>query len=632
MTFYNVIASIYITIITYFEEGICMKLLKKQQNSKTIQHLRNIKIRNRLLFIFLFVSLVPVTCIGFYAYKVYTKSINDKLERSNNQAMYLLNQNFITELDSFRMYIGTISINEDCQRILSQAGTDDYVINDKDIQTINDFRTKVPFPSIYLKNLRILDRNRNIVYDLGYDDINSERFAEIVETIDEASPDDSLQYIHTYRGKDKIVLARKVYNVANLDEHIGYILVYLDENFFSNTLFTNVSFGNDSNIMLVRSDGYIISSQERSLLGTQINTNLLKKIQKNKDTLGKTFYFAENKEKQVVISTYNDNLDYYLIATFPYSYISDETRLINIVLMGIALFLILFCLYITLLVYNSIMQPINHIVSVCGATSGENLNIAIGDTCQDELGFLGRSIDGMIQEIQMFNVRWTHNQEQKRNLELEVLQYQINTHFLFNTLNSLRVVAQMNDVPILEKGISSLSFLLQQTLVKKQELIPISLEIENLNHYFTIQSIRYAGMFEVEYHLDEKTLSYEIPRFVLQPLAENAIIHGTADNEEPITISVESRFIDQNTIEIMLHDNGCGFDSKNNVRASKTHTSGIGVNNVEKRIKLHYGSQYGLKIESTLKEGTACYLTIPCRLYVKKEIETDDKNSADLLS
>lgn len=607
-----------------------MKLLKNKQNLPSFKHIRKIKIRNRLLFIFLFVSLVPVTCIGLYAYKVYTRSINDKLERSNNQAMYLLNQNFITELDSFRMYIGTISINEDCQRILSQAGTKDYIINEKDIQTINDFRTKVPFPSIYLKNLRILDRNRNIVYDLGYDDINSERFAEIVETIDNASPNDSLQYIHTYRGKDKIVLARKVYNVNNLDEHIGYILVYLDENFFSNTLFTNVSFGDDSNIMLVRGDGYIISSQERSLLGKQMDNTLLAEMQIQKGPLPHTFYPTEHEKKQVLISTYNEELDYYLVATFPYSYISNETRLINIVLMGIALFLILFCIYITLLVYSSIMQPINHIVAVCTTASGENLDIAIADSSPDELGFLGRSIDGMIRQIKMFNIRWANNQEQKRNLELEVLQYQINTHFLFNTLNSLRIVAQMNDVPILEQGISSLSFLLQQTLVKKQELIPISLEIENLNHYFTIQSIRYAGMFEVNYQLDKDTLSYEIPRFVLQPLAENAIIHGTSDDEDPITILVESHFKDADTIEIILSDNGCGFDPKNTDRSKRSRTSGIGVNNVEKRIKLHYGDSYGLRIESIPKSGTKCYLTIPCKLCDLRMQENDDKEKNEI--
>lgn len=599
-----------------------MKPLRISSNSKLINFLRNFKIRNRLLCIFLFVSLVPVSCIGIYAYYVYTQSINEKLGRSNNQAMYLLNQNFIPELNVFRKYIDTISINADCQQILSTSDDENFVLNEQDVQTITNLRTKIPFPSIYLKNLRILDRHRNIVYDLGYDDIDAERFNELVENIDEASPRDSLQYIYTYRRSDKIVLGRKIYSIHNYSEHIGYILLYLDENFFSNILFTNVSFGNDSNIMLVRSDGFIISSQKHTLLGSQLESDLLAEIRKNQDTFSQTFYYTINGIKQVVISNYNPDLDNYLVATFPYSYISAETNQINMMLIMIAVILIVLCLYITFLVYASIMQPINHIISTCSITSDEDLNSIIGDTSPDELGFLGCSIDRMIHEIQLFSARWIQDQEQKRNMELEVLQHQINAHFLFNTLHSLRVVAQMNDVPILAQGISSLTFLLQHTLVKKQELIPISLEVENLDHYFTVQSIRYAGMFDVKYNLDEETLVYEIPRFALQPLAENAIIHGTSEEDEPITITVESHFANNNTIEIILRDNGCGFDSNHVTNKSKNCFSGIGINNVDQRIKLHYGSEYGLRLESQPGKGTFCYMTIPCKLY--KEVTQNE--------
>lgn len=599
-----------------------MKPLRISSKSKLINLLRSFKIRNRLLCIFLFVSLVPVSCIGIYAYYVYTQSINEKLGRSNNQAMYLLNQNFITELNVFRKYIDTISINADCQQILSTSDDENFVLNEQDVQTITNLRTKIPFPSIYLKNLRILDRHRNIVYDLGYDDIDAERFNELVENIDEASPRDSLQYIYTYRRSDKIVLGRKIYSIHNYSEHIGYILLYLDENFFSNILFTNVSFGNDSNIMLVRSDGFIISSQKHTLLGSQLESDLLAEIRKNQDTFSQTFYYTINGIKQVVISNYNPDLDNYLVATFPYSYISAETNQINMMLIMIAVILIVLCLYITFLVYASIMQPINHIISTCSITSDEDLNSIIGDTSPDELGFLGCSIDRMIHEIQLFSARWIQDQEQKRNMELEVLQHQINAHFLFNTLHSLRVVAQMNDVPILAQGISSLTFLLQHTLVKKQELIPISLEVENLDHYFTVQSIRYAGMFDVKYNLDEETLVYEIPRFALQPLAENAIIHGTSEEDEPITITVESHFANNNTIEIILRDNGCGFDSNHVTNKSKNCFSGIGINNVDQRIKLHYGSEYGLRLESLPGKGTVCYMTIPCKLY--KEVTQNE--------
>ena len=596
-----------------------MKKLPLKFSAKQTTLLRNVKIKNRLLCIFLFISLVPVTFIGFYAYTVYTKSINNKLQYSNEQALYLLNKNFITELNTFRMYIDTISVSNECQEILSAPSDSNFTLKEQDVQAINDLRTRIPFPSIHLKNLRILDRNRNIIYDLGYDDIDSDYFSRIVEEIDTSSPHDSLQYIHTYRSSDKIIIGRKIYSSSQLNEHIGYILIYLDETFFSNKLFSNVAFGEESNIMLVRNDGYIISSQDRSLLGKLLDNALLEQIRSNQSSLAKTVYTEYKNEQVVLISAYNEAFDNYLITYFPYHYITDETTKINQKLVLLAFVLITLCICLTLIVYTSIMQPIHQMVEKCNNISYDRLNTAINDPSPDELGFLSRTIDQMLYRIHISNMKQAQNEEQKRSLELSILQYQINTHFLFNTLNSLRVVAQMNSVPILEQGISSLSFLLQQTLVKKQEIIPLSQEIENLNHYFTIQGIRYAGMFDVKYKLENSSLSYEIPRFALQPLAENAIIHGTANANMPITIFIESHFSDNNSLKIVIRDNGCGFNSNETKQTSKKCGSGIGVENVDQRIKLHYGTSYGLSVESHMGEGTTCTLTLPRILYEEEQ-------------
>lgn len=596
-----------------------MKKLPLKFSAKQTTLLRNVKIKNRLLCIFLFISLVPVTFIGFYAYTVYTKSINNKLQYSNEQALYLLNKNFITELNTFRMYIDTISVSNECQEILSAPSDANFILKEQDVQAINDLRTRIPFPSIHLKNLRILDRNRNIIYDLGYDDIDSDYFSRIVEEIDTSSPHDSLQYIHTYRSSDKIIIGRKIYSSSQLNEHIGYILIYLDETFFSNKLFSNVAFGEESNIMLVRNDGYIISSQDRSLLGKLLDNALLEQIRSNQSSLAKTVYTEYKNEQVVLISAYNEAFDNYLITYFPYHYITDETTKINQKLVLLAFVLITLCICLTLIVYTSIMQPIHQMVEKCNNISYDRLNTAINDPSPDELGFLSRTIDQMLYRIHISNMKQAQNEEQKRSLELSILQYQINTHFLFNTLNSLRVVAQMNSVPILEQGISSLSFLLQQTLVKKQEIIPLSQEIENLNHYFTIQGIRYAGMFDVKYKLENSSLSYEIPRFALQPLAENAIIHGTANANMPITIFIESHFSDNNSLKIVIRDNGCGFNSNETKQTSKKCGSGIGVENVDQRIKLHYGTSYGLSVESHMGEGTICTLTLPRILYEEEQ-------------
>lgn len=580
-----------------------------------VDMLRNVKIRYRLLCVFLLLSLLPVTFVGVFAYRAYTDSIHRKLQQSTEQAVYLLNQNLLAELNKFRDYIGALSVTNGLQGILSSTDRSIFVPTEDIVLTIREISLIIPFQSIYLKNMRVLDRNKNIIYDLGYDDIAPEALDSIMKTIDNSSPKDSLQYIKTYRGTDKIALGRKIFDVNAHQNHIGYILVYIDEKLVGDVLFDNVSFGEGSNLLLMDNKGNVISSQNKALLGSmQADDTIFSRILSTHSKHSISFNADINNIPHLIIANYNPELEFYMVATIPYEYITSETRQINISLICISTLLIILSLAATLIVYTSIMRPINNMIGMCNIQSDEDLDKELGDTSPDELGFLSRTIDNMLREMKALGAQWNKDQMMKRQLELEMLQYQINPHFLFNTLNSLKFVAQMNDVPILDEGISSLSSLLQHTLVRKQELIPISMEIDNLKHYFNLQNIRYAGMFTVVYELEDITLKYEIPRFVLQPLAENSIIHGTIKNKE-ITITIISRLLEDSYIEITLKDNGSGFDPSTLELGKKERFSSIGLSNVDQRIKLHYGSRYGLTISSTPGEGTLCRLLLPQHIW-----------------
>ena len=131
-------------------------------------------------------------------------------------------------------------------------------------------------------------------------------------------------------------------------------------------------------------------------------------------------------------------------------------------------------------------------------------------------------------------------------------------------------------------------------------------------------------MFDVEYRLEPQTLGCEIPRFTLQPLAENAIIHGTADGRS-ITITVESRFKGAD-IELLLRDNGCGFDMGGSAEKAAERFSGIGLSNVDQRLHLHYGKGYGLQVTSSPNTGTCCRILLPQRIW--KEESNDVSGSA----
>jgi len=216
----------------------------------------------------------------------------------------------------------------------------------------------------------------------------------------------------------------------------------------------------------------------------------------------------------------------------------------------------------------------------------------------------------MVDEIQLLMDRRQADQVRRRELELEALQYQINPHFLFNTLNSFQWLAVINDVPVVAEGISSLSALLRSTIMKTDEFVPLSEELENLSNYFTVQKIRYGNSFDVCYEIDSKTKSQLLPRFVLQPLAENAIIHGTENMPESIMITVSSTLDGHGNMVIEIRDNGCGFSVFPGTRG-KERFSGIGVNNVVERLHICYGTDDRLQISSQPGKGTICRITIP---------------------
>lgn len=444
-----------------------------------------------------------------------------------------------------------------------------------------------------------------------YDDITPQRFNELLDNIEAASPQDSLQYIHTYRANDKIVIGRKIYDMHHTSTPLGYIMLYIDESQLSRYIFTDVSFGEGSNFLLIDAAGNVVSSQNAELLGEDLADDpIFQQITAHRQAGENNFLCELNGVDTLTIFKYNTTYNVYLAATIPQAYITNGTRTINMMLIALAAVLVVVSLFLTLLVYRSVMHPIDNMVAACNAKSDEEIGLKINDTSPDELGFLARTIDNMVNEIGLLAQRWSDDQRKMRELELQTLQYQINPHFLFNTLNTLKWIATLNHVTPVSHGIDALSSLLQSTLIKKDELIPFDDELRNLKNYCDIQQLRYAGRFEMEYQIEDAAGYWTVPRFILQPLVENSILHGTADEDDFVTITVRAT-VSENLLTIRISDTGCGFDTSAIKEKNSERFSGIGLSNVDERMRLHYGNEYGLTIESAPGIGTQCILRIP---------------------
>lgn len=579
--------------------------MKSNQNMAV---LRKISIKYRLLFAFLITSIIPLIIICVFSFKLYSKSLEDKISTSTTKMLSLVNVNMITELEKYQYLCGSICINETIQDALNMdtmtSGEKNRII--LDIQDI--ISTQIIYPA-QAKNITVYNASGDMFYNLGYDGFYENDVEFILKDIVDKTSNDSWNYVRTYRSRDIIVLGRKILDRYDLSKLLGFTLISIDEKLFSKTVLTPVNMEEGSNILCMKPDGTILSSWDRSvMLGVPFqNEKLIDQLQKEYPKKSGFFAMDIEGDSQLINYSYNKNVDLYFVSIIPFSYINSETYVVVQQLLMIALPLLLFCISITLVIYFSIANPISKMVSDCHEISDGNFDERLNDMNKDELSYLSNSLDNMVDKIQNLLYAQKADESKKRELELQMLQYQINPHFLFNTLNSLRFVASMNQDMVVSEGIVALANLLKNVLVNKREFITIREEVENLKNYFSIQNIRYAGNFQVSYDLDETLLSCVVPKLILQPLAENSIMHGTTDNGFIMDIHVRC-YREEDYLVLEISDKGKGFDPQ--VTKSKG-IGGIGISNVDDRIHLNFGDTYGLYITSAVGKGTVCKITLP---------------------
>ena len=574
------------------------------------QGFRKFSIKTRLVIALLMISIIPLAGISGYSFHIFSAALQEKLSASISQTLSMINLNMVSEIEKYQYLCGSICISEEIKKGLLKKDMTDMEKNQAMLEIQNMIRNKIIYPA-QAKNITVYDTDGNIFYDLGYDGFYQEDVDRILSQLEEQDQD-VWAYAHTYRDRNILVLGRRIYEHYSKSRVIGYTLISIEEKIFSKTVLEPVGLSDSSNIMYMNLDGTVLSSWNRSIaLGEKTDEELLKKIQERLPKKTDSFSIHENGEEQLVTYIFNKNLNQLFVYTMPYHYINSEVYAMLKQILVVVMFLVLLCIGIVAMVYQGIMSPIKRMLEFCREVSEGKLSVRIQDKHKDELSRLSGSMDHMADTIEHLMDQQKTQEKKKRELELQMLQYQLNPHFLFNTLNSLRFVAAMHKDQIVSDGIQALSSLLQNTLTNKNEYITIQEELENLENYFSILRIRYAGSFEYSFHVEEdELLSCLVPKLILQPLAENSVMHGSSDNGTVMEIQITC-WRENKDVMIELSDDGKGFEVTDDALAPHPERKRIGVANVNDRIQLNFGRKYGLKINSQPGKGTTCTLTLP---------------------
>lgn len=292
---------------------------------------------------------------------------------------------------------------------------------------------------------------------------------------------------------------------------------------------------------------------------------------------------------------------------------------------GISLTVCLIGLTLYILLDRIINRPVQKILEKITAISQGDFSRDSAIEWQDELGKIGRGINQMSENVVTLMEKKVEDEKQKKDLEYQILQSQINPHFLYNTLNSIKWMATIQNASGIAEMTTALARLMKNVSKGTAAQITLKEELELVNDYFLIQKYRYGGNISLEYQIENPDL-YQclIHRFTLQPIIENAMFHGIEPKGCAGKIQIRAETLSREgsppLLQISVTDNGVGMSRETieKVLAGTMESSAdffrhVGINNVNQRIQYDFGEEYGIQIQSCPGQYTTMIITLPCR-------------------
>lgn len=566
--------------------------------------LRHIPISRRIFLLILIISILPITLVGNFSFFQAKNTISSLSKSYNTNLINTLRYNIELTFQDYFNVADELMLDPTVRNALLTFDT--LAPHEKYDVTLNitsEIRSKFSrIANIF--NIRIVTPDNIPIHNSGYlflsDTDNQQNFNRI-----RTSSGSSIWYITEHSGKPYFVLSRKIRQLSD-GKDIGYIIIHIQPGALKKTF---SGFDKNTTFTLVDSFQNTFSSSKEECVLSEENLNYVTNQPNTTQILS-----YDNSKKYSITYTYLDTLDWKLIECVPHALTLQP---INTVRTGIFLMIagcLIFSIIISRYIWKSISIPLNEMIHSIENVSNVSFKTHATQNKDDELEFLSDAYNKILKKMEDMATQIETEQEEKRIAEIKMLQAQINPHFLFNTLDSLRFTAMMSNATTVSEGLSSLSHILRNSIANGESYITISEEVKNIENYLTIQKIRYGETIQFDADISDDTKNCMIMKFLLQPIVENSVIHGLSDDTF-IHIHMTSHQKD-GIVTIFLIDNGIGFDvdsqyDSEHDRYKSSKLSGIGLENVRQRLKLEYGSQQSFIIESEKGIGTTVMVSFP---------------------
>lgn len=587
-------------------------------------------IKWKLVISFLLMSIIPLAAVGIISYINSYKAIEEKISIYTQQ----ISIQTAGKLDYMLKNVGDISLqivsSGEIQTLLAEVENADESGKRRIKEKLEQKLGNIVSARNDIIGVNILMRSSDNIFVSGETLVNPLEYKESI--FYELAGKSSQKLIWTGAHKNENAMATYTYvatltrNIKSLESgrDVATLVIGVKEFAIADT-YSYIDLGPTGFVFVINEQGKVVSHLHKNLITKPAAYSFIPRILEQPEHGERTFSANLDGQKILVSYTVSDVTGWYMISVVPYEYLMNRIREVGGLTFGISLLILLIAILVSLLISFSISRPVEKLVKAMKKVEDGDLSVKVNFKYKNEIEKLGESFNKMINNINSLISRVYEAEITKKEAEINALQSQINPHFLYNTLAIIDGIASMKG----EKEISRVSQALSDIFrysISGSEFATVEEEIKQIKLYLSIQEIRNKDRLTAIINIDESIKDCIIAKLLIEPIVENSVIHGIERKRGPVYISVDAS-PEGDDIHITIKDNGVGIKTAEleSLRAEISSTASIfrhsaqnrryhiGIGNVNRRIKLYYGDEFGIHIESEENEGTAVTITVPQR-------------------
>lgn len=568
-------------------------------------------LQNKFLIMFIFISIIPMVVCMIYISTVALEQMTENVEQTSVSQLKNIDQTIYERYKNIKKTVDNICANTDIQQILSEDNLNYELFASQiksctvDNEDIFGIACVTKAGNAYTYNVRVnsIDATRlQIMYG---------RFDERPGMLTWFGN----SFLKTQGFDENIIMAVTTYNRLNGDngyEQLAQIYIYVKNNIFSDA-FGDVG---DNSLLIFDSNGMMLSGIGRGQYIELFNEDmsLIETLFSQNEGVMKTDILSK---KNVSFAHYSSGLtDFRYLKIYDNDVLYEKTNEMRrlVIIFIIALSLVALMIYVTIV--NKITKPIEVLAEHMRNMSWNNLGKKVRVGGWGEITDIMNGYNRMLDKISDMIDEVKEKEKQKKESDIRALNYQINPHFLHNTLASIRIVAMKHNDTEVSQAILDINRILKSVFSSSSRKIVIKEEIKLLDSFSRLLSLRYNGRIEFNIRAEAETENMIIPSMIIQPLLENAVMHGVTpkmrDSEFKPRIDIDITK-EKDNLKISIRDNGVGIDmsTAEKILNGSVEKNGVGMANVNERVKLICGEEYGFSVESHMGEYTDVMIILP---------------------